>query len=400
MLNDPPPLPLPQAPTDTLPPITTAPPLSPTAIPPPTPLTPSLHPTAADTYRHRAPDVRPTLVQRLGGSDQTEKAVNLALAWLARHQSADGRWSSAHFDDACGGRCGGTSKIRSDAALTGLALLCFLGADHTHLKPGPYQDTVGKGLGWLVANQSTSGDLRIGETMYSHGIATIALAEAYAMTRDERLRRPVETAATFIVRAAHPRTGGWRYDPGQEGDTSVLGWQALALISARRAGVAIPDGALDGAQRWLDSVSWPQRPGLYSYQPGLPFSVSMTAEGLFVRQLLGHGPDDPAAAGSVAFILEHLPDWERGPSTYYWYYATLALFQHQGEAWTIWNRTLTAALVSNQRTAGPAAGSWDPRDKYAMVGGRVYQTAICTLCLEVYYRYLPMYAAVPIAPAP
>ena len=101
----------------------------------------------------------------------------------------------------------------------------------------------------------------------------------------------------------------------------------------------------------------------------------------------------------VTLAVRNLPDWQRGPNTYYWYYATLALFQHQGEQWVTWNRSLTATLVRNQRTTGPAAGSWDPRDKFSMVGGRVYQTAICTLCLEVYYRYLPMYAAVRVIPA-
>jgi hypothetical protein len=52
---------------------------------------------------------------------------------------------------------------------------------------------------------------------------------------------------------------------------------------------------------------------------------------------------------------------------------------------------MTAMLLTNQRQSGAAAGSWDPRDNWSKIGGRVYQTAICTLCLEVYYRYLPMY---------
>lgn len=350
---------------------------------------------AGGSYAQRAPTVRAVLVKQFGGSEETERAVALALDWLARHQAPDGRWSSSDFDGGCG-VCGGTSNIRSDVALTGLALLCFLGADHTHTKDGPYRDTVARAVRWLLGRQNLRGDLRAGETMYSHGIATIALAEAYGMTGDAALRRPVQLASNFIVAAASPRTGGWRYEPQQDGDTSVLGWQVLALVSARRAGIDVPQRTLDDAGRWLDSVSWPHRPGVYSYQPGLPFTPSMTAEGLFVRQLLGRGPDDPAAAGSIALISEHLPEWGRNSNTYYWYYATLALFQHQGEPWERWNGALTAALVRSQRTIGPAAGSWDPRDKFSMVGGRVYQTALCTLCLEVYYRYLPMYAS----PAP
>jgi hypothetical protein len=95
----------------------------------------------------------------------------------------------------------------------------------------------------------------------------------------------------------------------------------------------------------------------------------------------------------VEYVLEHPPHWDDRPNTYYWYYATLALFQHQGDAWTRWNDALKQVLLANQRTSGPAAGSWDPHDNWSRIGGRVYQTALCTLCLEVYYRYLPMYAA-------
>lgn len=372
-------------------------------------------------YAQRAPEVRERILQRRGGSPETEKAVNLALAWLARHQSEDGRWSGEHFDDDCGG-CSGPATADSDAAQTGLALLCFLGADHTHTKEGPYRDTVARGLAYLRSIQSEDGDLRDGETMYSHGIATIALSEAYGITRDPALKEHVASAARFIVAARNTKPGagggGWRYDPGQAGDTSVLGWQVMALTSARRAGIDIPDDAFQAARDFLDRVSGGgggpggrngggggggAAGGLYAYQRGQSPTPSMTAEGLFAQQLLGRGRDEPRMLASVEYLSDNLPSWprrgraadnraaSRQANTYYWYYATLALFQHGGDDWDRWNDALTAALLPAQRTDGPAAGSWDPADRWSRTGGRIYQTALCTLSLEVYYRYLPLY---------
>ncbi|MHC5114899.1 MAG: hypothetical protein ACYTGP_10785, partial [Planctomycetota bacterium] len=83
------------------------------------------------------------------------------------------------------------------------------------------------------------------------------------------------------------------------------------------------------------------------------------------------------------------PNWKTHANTYYWYYATLAMFQHQGDAWKKWNERVKDELLAHQVTLGRAAGSWPPNDKWSRSGGRIYQTAICCLTLEVYYRYLP-----------
>lgn len=360
-----------------------------------------------EAYRQRAAENRLELVKEMGGSEATERAVELALKWLAAHQSADGRWDADYFDDDCG-RCGSPAKYDADVATTGLALLCFLAANHTHNKDGPYRDNVQRGLDWLVAQQKATGDMRGNETMYSHGIGSIALSEAYGMTRDETLLPHVRRAINFIVSArdnsgrdgspssgggAGGGAGGWRYEPGQAGDTSVLGWQVMALVSASRAGIEVPDETLQAARHWLDRVSHSSNPGLYAYQPGVRFSAAMTAEGMFSQQLLGRRRDEPRMQGSAEFIIRNLPNWRVEPNTYYWYYATLALFQHQGEAWEKWNAAITRQLLDNQNTNGAKAGSWDPLDRWSKIGGRIYQTAMCTLCLEVYYRYLPLYGS-------
>ena len=340
--------------------------------------------------------MREQLVREMGGTPATERAVELALKWLAAHQGRDGRWAARDFDDRCGD-CGGRAKFDTDVATTALALMCFLAADHTHFKDGPYREAVSRAVAWLIAQQKPDGDLRAGETMYSHGIASIALSETWGMTRDESLRQPVENAIAFICSPVNLRAGGWRYEPGQFGDTSVLGWQVMAMSSAQRGGLNVPQAYFEMARTWLDSVSTQARPGLYAYQPGQRHSPSMTAEAMFVQQLLGLAPGVPRMRDSADYLLQHLPRWRGETSSYYWYYATLAMFQHQGQAWEQWNATLTDQLLEHQHTSGALAGSWDPRDNWSKVGGRVYQTALCTLSLEVYYRYLPMYKATPVA---
>ncbi|MCG3128087.1 MAG: hypothetical protein CHACPFDD_02961 [Phycisphaerae bacterium] len=359
---------------------------------PPTPLTklapsqlpaglalPSETTPPAGAFVQRQPEQREGILKRQGGDDRTERAVASALAWLARQQRPNGGWVSETGADI-------------DTALTGLALLCFLGADHTHAKAGPYQTTVRRGLAALLARQEANGDLRGGETMYSQGIATIALAEALAMTRDAQLQTPVVRAVEFIL-AGRNQYGGWRYEPGMSGDTSVFGWQVMALKSARVAGVDVPDEVFRTADAWLDRVSSESEPGLYRYRPDRRPTPAMTAEGMFARLLCGALRDESRERAGTALLLQHPPNWEDETNTYYWYYATLTLFHQQGEAWTRWNSHVTRELLAHQESDGRETGSWPPDGEWANVGGRVYQTALCTLMLEVYYRYLPMYAA-------
>ncbi len=345
-----------------------------------------------NAFLQRSAPNKMEIVERMGGSEATEAAVALALKWLAQHQDAEGFWNIRVFDERCGG-CDHTQPIHADVALTGLATLCFLGAGHTQDSGGPYEATVGRAIDWLLAQQAPNGDLRGDETMYTQGIATIALAEALAMTDDERLREPVEWALRFIHAARSRHEGGWQYDPTQASDTSVLGWMMMAMKSASTAGLPVPRDAFDVGTDWLERVSDPDQPGLYPFRPDQQASPGMTAESMFVQQILGKTAADPIMQASADYILEHLPDWDRNPDTYFWYYASLALFQHQGPAWTTWNNALKRELVAHQRKDDQAAGSWDPQgNQWSELGGRVYQTALCTLMLEVYYRYLPMYS--------
>jgi hypothetical protein len=291
--------------------------------------------------------------------------------------------------------------------MTGLALLAFLGAGHTH-ESGPHADTVARGLAFLVHIQKPDGDLRgpsVNVGMYCHAIASLALCEAYALTSDRTLRAPVERALKFLIASRTTDKLAWRYQPNDRfgGDTSILGWGVMVMKSAREVGIPVPDDARQGALKWLNAVAEGPAKGLALYRPGEGYRVTptMTAEAWACRQFLGVGGPGAASDEAASYLLQHGPD--RDPlNLYYWYYATLALYQHGGDSWVRWNIRVRDQLVRRQSRGGHSDGSWDPalcKDKHDALGGRLYTTALATLTLEVYYRYLRLYDA-PATPTP
>jgi len=348
------------------------------------------------TYRARMAANRGEIAARNGGSAQTEAAVDAALAWLAENQGFDGRWDCSMHG---GGRETTTlghdrngAGAEADTAITGLAILAFLAAGHTHLD-GEYDENVQHGLEYLLRTQAADGNLagasRVFARMYCHGIATLALSEAYAMTGDPRIRPYVERAVQYTIRAQNPTDGGWRYQPGDRGDTSQLGWQLMALKSAELAGISIPGQTRGGMIRFLNSVAAGRHRGLASYRPRAFASRTMTAESLACRLFLELNLAQATTDEAVTYLLQETP--QAGPmNLYYWYYATMALFQIGGSDWDTWNAALTGRLLATQETSGQTAGSWSPETVWGGYGGRVYSTAMAALCLEVYYRYLPV----------
>jgi len=327
----------------------------------------------------RDPRFRVQVGKHEGATTLTEAAVARALRWLAKEQFGDGHWES-------------TDKSWSTVE-TSMALLPFLGAGQTPYA-GHYKDNVAKGLRWLIAQQKPDGDLRgaTGERpgMYGHGIAAIVLCDAYGLTGDELLHAPAQKALDFIV-TAQSKDGGWRYHPGQPGDTSVVGWQLMALQSGRMAGLKVPDETLGFASHFLDRVSH-DGGARYAYQPGNNATPTMTAEGLLCRMYLGVRKDDASLVRGVLWLSQdHLPRASE-PNVYYWYYAT-QVFHHFGDApWQTWNAKIRDALVGTQVETGPNAGSWDPQpDPWGRTGGRIFQTALSACTLEVYYRHAPIY---------
>lgn len=345
----------------------------------------------------RQGDVRREYIELFGGSVETEAAVERGLAWLAQHQYEDGHWSLHQLDPPEKNlpATPGAGSAVSDTAATGLALLAFLGSGHTH-QQGDYQAVVQRGLEWLVGRQQPDGNLypeRAGNAwMYSHGIAAIALCEALGLTQDASLRAPAQRALQFIVAAQNPSTGGWRYTPGEAGDTSVVGWQVMALKSGEMAGLEVPAASLELARRWLASAAGSGGSlGTFGYtSPG--GSLAMTAEGLLSLQFLGCRRDDPQLVAGIRILAGNLPQQDRETS-YYWYYATQVLYHVQGPEWDAWNEKMRELVVRTQLKEGHLAGTWDPRDGWEQAGGRLYATCLRLLILETYYRHLPLYHA-------
>jgi hypothetical protein len=355
--------------------------------PAPSRVTPALISGRKATARHQ-------LVKQEGGTSATEAAVARGLEWLARHQDKDGSWSLDAFHRAgdCRGRCSHRG-MPSDVSATALALLPLLGAGQTHLQ-GKYKSEVERGLRWLIEHQLPDGDLpsRMANShMYAHGQATMALCEAYALTRDDWLHKPAQRAVDFIVDAQHGE-GGWRYQPQDRGDTSVVGWQLMALRSAQMAYLVVPPATFVKANRFLDDVQTDSAGGRYCYMPGNRDSYVMTAEALLCRQYSGWPHDHPGLVDGSRYLLkQHLPRRNAAVNMYFVYYATQVMHHLGGEAWDDWNYRVRDILVDAQETKGHAAGSWTPRVGHDESGGRLYMTALAICTLEVYYRHLPLY---------
>ena len=164
----------------------------------------------------------------------------------------DGKWSFQKYTVMCKDKsCTGAGGVESLSAATALGLLPFLAAGQTQTTNGPFQRTIASAVYWLLSHQKAVGDLSADATsqMYSHGLATIALCEDYGMTRDRSVGNAAQKAINFIQSAQNTKTGGWRYHPGEEGDTSALGWQLVALHTGKMAGLSIAPSAFDGGPR-------------------------------------------------------------------------------------------------------------------------------------------------------
>lgn len=351
-----------------------------------------------------------------GGSQASERAVEAGLRWLVEHQREDGSWSfkfdSQHCPQ-CDNQCRNPGVIDSTTASTGLSLLCFLGAGYTQ-REGPYQDVVSRAIYYLINKMvidENGGDLRDVSTitnpvdnlilirksgdMYSHGIATLALSEAYAMTRDPGLKEPAKLAIDFIVNAQN-EAGGWRYEPKQPGDLSVTGWQLMALKSGVLGSLEIPRNVWYRAADFLDSVQ-DEKGATYGYQQPSSNRPTMSAVGLYGRLLLGWPRDHQPLLKGAALLAREQP---RENNMYFNYYTSLVLHHVGGNGWNRWNPRMRNYLVESQEDDGHEAGSWYFDEAWSDRGGRLYTTTLAILTLEVYYRYMPMYQADTVDVAP
>jgi hypothetical protein len=343
-------------------------------------------------------------LREVGAGDQAKDAANCVAAglkFLAGRQQPDGGWlvsgdegGSANND---WGRCG----------VTALACLAFLGDGHawgTDDKD-PYAANVRKGIAFLVSKQDESGLFGpkvlpggvAPHYMYNQGMATAALAEAYAMTGDPPLRPVAQKAVNYLL-TSQQRSGGWDYFdlPGARADTSVTSWQLMALYSASQSGLNVAAGTFEKGLAFVDSMTDKDTFRVGYDKAWSPAEQGVgngsTAIGLMLQLYLGRSPSAASVRRQAPLLLlsnlpEYDPKWTQKQKTenvdyYTTYHAAMAFNRLGGKDWDRWNKAMVKALKAAQEPSG----CW-PVDKWASQGGRVYSTALATMALEVYYRY-------------
>jgi hypothetical protein len=360
----------------------------------------------APEFRNRVGTGRGDALKRYGGNSRTERAVRVGLQWLARHQHPMGYWSANDFNELCEGEpCSGEAMNGYEPGHTGLALLSFLGAGHTHRK-GIYMGTVKGAIDWALSMQSASG--RFGNPsrcyMYNHAICLLAVAEAYGMTKDSRLREPVQRGIGFLV-TTQQKGGGWDYIANATGrnDVSVTGWAVMALKSAATSGIPVSGTCWRRAKEFIRRMTHPdgqveyEDRGFNRRRRWVRRGPGMAAVGLLCHLYFGDDPTSSRCQKIANYLRKNPPSLtalreEQLHTNYYWYYATLAFFQLGADDWHWWNERFRDFVVGLQCEEGCEAGSWDPEDGWmGPYGGRLYATTLNILCLEVYYRYLPLY---------
>lgn len=312
----------------------------------------------------------------------TDAAIRRALQYLKSTQKQNGAWD------------GGFGEATS---ITSLAVMAYLAAGHVPGAPGPYRETVERGVRYVLDHQHADGMLvsnNRGGPMYCHGISTLMLAEVAGMIPDpalaDRVQNALSRAVDVIVRSQDIKkgtdhAGGWRYQPNSnDSDISVTGWQVMALRAAKSAGCAIDSARIDRAVGYLKRCA--VKDGGFAYQPRQSPNNPRTGVGILALEVCGTHLTAEAVAGSK-FLLRHPPQWGSAFFFYEAYYCSQAMFQIGEEAFTGYQKRLVSILLEHQQQDG----SWLSGDGNDQAAGRNYCTAMGVLALAVEYGYLPIY---------
>ena len=328
-----------------------------------------------------------------GGISVSRSGVEWGLDWLSRHQEPDGRWSSGSFADQCtNGTCTGLGSSEHDISVTGMTLLSFLGSGNSAIH-GKYKQQVRSGLKFLMNVQDPAtgcfGKPGAHETyLFDHVLATLAMTEAYGLSKWPVPKMPATKAIRFLeaqagltasssAGACHPALLGFvvlalrsASDFGIQVDPAVFDRLLRRIVECR---VAPPENAADGA--------WPETR-----------AETLAAIEILCRVFRGEDPQRSDELRTAARqLLPKAPAWNGTATTIDFHlclFGSYAMFQVGGKDWDLWQKRMLDATVRTQRQDGGERGSWNPElDPWGKQGGRVYSTAILNLCLEVYYRY-------------
>jgi hypothetical protein len=341
----------------------------------------------------RSPAGRRSAGRRYGMPKGTDKDIIAGLRWLKKIQNKEtGGWEPAKYNGA----------RSADAGVSGLALLAFLGFGCTDKRPHEFASTVDRAIKYLIDRQKKHGGEDagkkrgwFGQRMYSQGICTMALAEAYAMTGRKDCERAAQAGLDYIL-ARQPSYGSFGYS-GEGNDVSVTGFQLQALKSAYIAGLKVPKTAKDRAKKFLSIC-------MHKPNGGVPYRInvaksgqgsgglrpSMTAATLTGRLFLGAKNRDPDCIKQADFLTRkdtHITIAKTASNFYTIYYLSLSMFNMGGKYWKSWNNAFNKPLRAKQVKSGPDKGCWKSKGH----GGDIFGTTMACLSLEVYFRYLPTY---------
>jgi len=330
--------------------------------------------------------------------------VGESLKWLAEHQNRDGSWSFFHSD---GDNCDdfpNPGKNPSRVGATGLALIPFFNDGESHNRDNDrFQETLAKGIQFLLKHRNKKTG-RIYEKKapleyqaLSHGMAAYTLTLAYAWTRDPKLKKPAQMAMDYIAKT-QGKDGGWRFQPQDPGDTSLLGWQIASLANGKAVRLKVPRNVYPRAMRFLDRVQEEDGAKYRAREDGEQGTTPLaTSIGLMGRIAMGWPRDHQAVKAGVAHFAEAGPD---ANNIYQDYQATAFMFLvdgPRGKQWSSWNMKMRELLLESQSEEDDKhlSGSWFfPDDKLgggADEGGRLYHTALATMILQMHYTFSMSY---------
>ena len=278
------------------------------------------------------------------------------LEYLVKTQSEQGDWES-------GGQQG--------PGITGMALMVFL-ASGEDPNFGLYSNQVRKAVRSIIRGQNATTGF-FGNSMYHHGFATLALAEAYGVVDDrnlwpagEKQVRTIGQALELAVRAAITSQkknsfGGWRYSPdSNDADTSVSGAVLVGLLAARNAGIDVPDEVIDRAISYYQSMT--SDSGQVAYSGGMGgFDESMAR--ISISSLvysIARRKDLPQYKSTLGYLKQRIEQPANRYREYTNYYEAQALFQGDVAAWEKWNKLLVRQLKERQQPDGSFNGDFGP----------------------------------------
>ncbi|MFW5871025.1 MAG: prenyltransferase/squalene oxidase repeat-containing protein [Verrucomicrobiota bacterium] len=365
-------------------------------------------------FGNRNPGSRGNALRRFDGSPATEGAVMRALRWLKKYQKYDGSWSLKTEGGSADVKHTKGSKDGAPVAITALGLLTFLAHGETPSSP-EFGETVEKAMKYLRDSLGNGGTFssKDGRKDYTHLIATYALAEAYGMTRVPSLKDAAERAMDELI-SRQKSHGGFDYigeNAPSRLDISMTGWAAQALKAGKIAGLE-NDGIDEASKKVIDAMKLNYRKrgeiGAFAYRTGEKWNhPQLSGAAVLGFQLLGYADQEEARNGlawlrqNIQFNWNNLPQ-KIGPNPIYnWYYITQVMFHAGGETWQTWNKQFAPELVNNQTIIPKAIadlngemvdiGYWKSASEKEWAKGPAYNTTLCALQLQVYYRYLPTF---------